>query len=66
MSQYLEEAAAQLRAVAEAIEKQDQKYPGGYGYRGERARLATQFMQLAAIDKGLLPVDLSAVLSKDS
>lgn len=62
MSQYLEEAAAQLRAVAKEIEKNAQQYGG---YTGERSRLAAQFMQLAAIDKGLLPVDLAAVVKKE-
>ncbi|WP_069883516.1 hypothetical protein [Streptomyces luteocolor] len=61
MSRYLEEAAALLRKSAESNEKQN----NAKDYRIDslmegRERIARQFATLAAIDKGLLPADITA------
>lgn len=56
MSRYLEEAAALLRK-AEADAKQT--YCSGYKLGEARERIAKQFAVLAAIDKELLPAELT-------
>jgi hypothetical protein len=56
MSRYLEEAAGLLRKAADANEKRyGDRSPGIEG----RERIAQQFATLAAIDKGLLPADVT-------
>lgn len=52
MSRYLEEAAALLRKAAEANEK-------NLSPHARRVELAREFGVLAAIDKGLLPAELT-------
>jgi septation ring formation regulator EzrA len=49
MSQYLEEAAAQLRKVATDIDKAEARYHSSY--RDQRHKLAEAFGALAAIEK---------------
>lgn len=65
MSRYLEEAAELLRKAAAANEEQygTSRYP--HSLMEGRERIARQFATLAAIDKGLLPADLTqAVLDQ--
>ncbi|RAJ70245.1 hypothetical protein K378_01410 [Streptomyces sp. Amel2xB2] len=57
MSRYLEEAAALLRKSAETNERDNTGYDGLL-MKG-RERIAGQFATLAAIDKGLLPAELT-------
>lgn len=59
MSQYLDEAAAQLRKVAQSIEHKETSSKYGCKYDAERQQLAREFATLAAIDKGLLPADIT-------
>ncbi|GAB2763999.1 hypothetical protein GCM10027174_45800 [Salinifilum aidingensis] len=54
MSRYLEEAAEQLRRAGH-----DLQYCPSSNRREQRQRLAEQFAELAAIDKGLLPERLA-------
>ncbi|WP_030888325.1 hypothetical protein [Streptomyces sp. NRRL S-1868] len=57
MSRYLEEAAALLRKSADTNEK---KYAAYDSFLMEgRERIAKQFAVLAAIDRGLLPAELT-------
>lgn len=57
MSLYLEEAAALLRKSADTNEKRNADY--GDGLMQVRERIARQFAVLAAIDRGLLPAELT-------
>ncbi|MFD7705654.1 hypothetical protein [Streptomyces sp. NPDC059786] len=57
MSRYLEEAAELLRKAAKTNETDNEDYPGLL-VEG-RERIAQKFATLAAIDKGLLPVEIS-------
>lgn len=54
MSLYLEEAAAQLRKAAE--ENEHNRFGAD---QGRRMKIAREFEVLAAIDKGLLPAELT-------
>ncbi|MFD9276878.1 hypothetical protein ACFWD7_06245 [Streptomyces mirabilis] len=59
MSRYLEEAANQLRKASAATE---QRYAGAlHPYLGNESRqqIAQGFAALAAIDKGLLPAEIT-------
>lgn len=56
MSRYLEEAAALLRKAEADAQK---TYCGGYQLGEARERIARGFATLAAIDKGLLPAELT-------
>jgi len=58
MSRYLEEAAALLRKSAETNEREHARYPVNLG--AGRERIAREFAALAAIDKGLLPAEITA------
>ncbi|MFF4848767.1 hypothetical protein [Streptomyces sp. NPDC001194] len=60
MSRYLEEAAALLRKSAEANEREWATYPPSL-MKG-RERIAREFASLAAIDKGLLPAEITDVI----
>jgi hypothetical protein len=63
VSRYMEEAAALLRKSAESNEKNNGPYPRLL--TEGRERIARQFATLAAIDKGLLPADITeAVLQQ--
>lgn len=58
MSRYLEEAADLLR---KAVTEHEQTYGrSGYQMAEKRERIAREFATLAAIDKGLLPADITA------
>lgn len=57
MSLYLEEAADLLRKSADTNEKRNADY--GDGLMQVRERIARQFAVLAAIDRGLLPAELT-------
>lgn len=61
MSRYLEEAAELLRKAATAHDREhaNDLYPASSGNEG-RERIAQGFATLAAIDKGLLPADITA------
>lgn len=65
MSRYLEEAAGLLRKSAETNEKQYWGADRGRAAGNDRLlnegreRIAKQFAMLAAIDKGLLPAELT-------
>ncbi|WP_328336782.1 hypothetical protein [Streptomyces violaceus] len=52
MSRYLEEAAALLREAADANAK-------GYNFAATKVELAREFAMLAAVDKGLLPAEIT-------
>lgn len=56
MSRYLEEAAEQLR---KAITDAEETYSSGYQMGEKRERIASGFAILAAIDKGLLPAEIT-------
>lgn len=56
MSRYLEEAADLLRKSAAAT---DRCYGSKASGNGERDRIARGFATLAAIDKGLLPAEIT-------
>jgi len=60
MSRYLEEAAQLLRKSADANEQENRGYPRSL--QEGRERIAREFATLAAIDKGLVPVELAADL----
>lgn len=57
MSRYLEEAAVLLRKSAETNERKNAEY--ARGLMEGRERIAKQFAVLAAIDKGMLPAELT-------
>lgn len=57
MSRYLEEAAELLRKAAKTNEEDNEDYPSLL-VEG-RERLAREFAVLAAIDKGLLPIEIT-------
>ncbi|MCY0931183.1 hypothetical protein OTB20_34380 [Streptomyces sp. H27-H1] len=58
MSRYLEEAAALLRKSVETNEREHAKWPSSL--TEGRERIAREFATLAAIDKGLLPAEITA------
>jgi hypothetical protein len=56
---YLEEAATLLRRAADENEKTCQFYSDGSGpLNKNRERIAMQFAQLAAIERGLIPTEM--------
>jgi hypothetical protein len=57
MSRYLEEAAELLRKSAQANEKRNADYLSNL--MEGRERIARQFATLAAIDKGLMPAEIT-------
>lgn len=57
MSRYLEEAANLLRKAAETNERDHAKWPASLAEG--RERIAREFATLAAIDKGLLPAEIT-------
>lgn len=57
MSRYLEEAANLLRQSAQTNESRNAKYPTDL--TEGRERIAQHFATLAAIDKGLLPAEIT-------
>jgi hypothetical protein len=57
MSWYLEEAAELLRKAAQANEEDNEDYPSLL-IEGQE-RIAREFAVLAAIDKGLLPIEIA-------
>jgi len=57
MSRYLEEAAGLLRKSAQANEEQNATYPALL--EQGRERIAREFAILVAIDKGLLPIEIT-------
>jgi hypothetical protein len=57
MSRYLEEAAELLRKSAQTNEEDNEDYPSLL-VEG-RERIAREFAVLAAIDKGLLPIEIT-------
>jgi len=57
MSRYLEEAAELLRKAAKTNEEDNEDYPSLLVEGCER--LAREFAILAAIDKGLLPIEIT-------
>jgi hypothetical protein len=57
MSRYLEEAADLLRKSAQTNERNNANYPSLLGEG--RERIARHFATLAAIDKGLLPAEIT-------
>ncbi|MFD5795626.1 hypothetical protein ACFWIO_19210 [Streptomyces diastatochromogenes] len=57
MSRYLEEAASLLRKSAQANEQRNLAYP--LRLEEGRERIAREFATLAAIDKGLLPAEIT-------
>ncbi|WP_165906225.1 hypothetical protein [Streptomyces sp. Z26] len=57
MSEYLEDAAALLRKCVEENERLNRGL--GCNLMNGRERLAREFAMLAAIDKGLLPAELT-------
>lgn len=60
MSRYLEEAAQLLRKAAAHHEQACQKHNFGSATANQvRERIAREFAVLAAIDKGLLPAELT-------
>jgi len=60
MSRYLEEAAALLRDAKKNLEARDaQSTLDLGGFNKERQALAQGFATLAAIDKGLLPAEIT-------
>ena len=63
---YLEEAAGLLRkATTDNERRHDTSYSSGKGALHEsRLELARRFAELAAIEKGLLPVELARVAAE--
>jgi hypothetical protein len=57
MSQYLEEAAALLRAAAKENETYNVRYPDTARVNRERERISRGFALLAAIENGILPAE---------
>lgn len=59
MSRYLEEAATILRNASAANEEVIARYGDHKSYAAKRIEIAREFATLAAIDKGLLPADIT-------
>lgn len=59
MSRYLEEAAQILRNASATNEQTISKYGDHRNYAAKRIEIAREFATLAAIDKGLLPAEVT-------
>jgi hypothetical protein len=62
MSFYLEEAAALLRKAAETNEVDNRSDFRHQSLIAGRERIAMKFAQLAAIDRGVLPVEMAELI----
>jgi hypothetical protein len=60
VSDYLEEAAQLLRKAAETNERENRTYAGHLA--AGRERIAGQFAALAAIERGVIPAELTRVI----